>query len=43
MDASALALARDNKMPLIVFDFGVYGNIQKVINGEEIGTKIIPR
>lgn len=43
MDASALALARDNKMPLVVFDFGVYGNIQKVINGEEIGTKIIPR
>lgn len=42
MDASALALARDNKLSLIVFDFGVKGNIKKVISGEDIGTKIIP-
>jgi uridylate kinase len=42
MDASALALARDNKLPIVVFDFAKYGNILKVINGEDVGTKVVP-
>jgi uridylate kinase len=28
----------DNKLPIIVFDLTVAGNIKKVISGEEIGT-----
>lgn len=43
MDASALALARDNELPVIVFDFATYGNILKVVKGDKIGTKVIPK
>jgi uridylate kinase len=28
----------DNKLPIIVFDLTVAGNIKKVISGEAIGT-----
>jgi uridylate kinase len=38
MDATAISLCMDNKLPIIVFDLTVEGNIKKVINGEEIGT-----
>ena len=43
MDAAAISLCRDNKLPLIVFDSLVEGNIKKVVLGEcnEIGTKVI--
>jgi uridylate kinase len=38
MDATAISLCMDNKLPIIVFDLTVEGNIKKVINGEDIGT-----
>jgi uridylate kinase len=38
MDATAISLCMDNKLPIIVFDLTVEGNIRKVIRGEEIGT-----
>lgn len=38
MDASALSMARDNKMPIRVFGLETPGNITKVINGEPLGT-----
>ena len=38
MDATAISLCMDNKLPIIVFDLTVAGNIKKVIAGEEIGT-----
>jgi uridylate kinase len=38
MDATAISLCMDNKLPIIVFDLTVEGNIKKVIGGEEIGT-----
>jgi len=38
MDATAISLCMDNKLPIIVFDLTVAGNIKKVIGGEEIGT-----
>ncbi|HTP66525.1 MAG TPA: UMP kinase, partial [Geobacteraceae bacterium] len=28
----------DNDLPIIVFDVTTYGNVLKVISGEEIGT-----
>jgi uridylate kinase len=38
MDATAISLCMDNKLPIIVFDLTVEGNILKVISGEAIGT-----
>jgi uridylate kinase len=38
MDATAISLCMDNKLPIIVFDLTTAGNIKKVISGEEIGT-----
>ena len=38
MDATAISLCMDNKLPIIVFDLTTAGNIKKVIGGEEIGT-----
>jgi len=38
MDATAISLCMDNKLPIIVFDLTTPGNIKKVISGEPIGT-----
>jgi uridylate kinase len=40
MDASAVAMCRDNKMPITVFDLKVTGNIMRMAMGEPIGTII---
>ncbi len=40
MDASAVAMCRDNRMPIMVFDLKVPGNIMRMAMGEEIGTMI---
>lgn len=40
MDASAVAMCRDNYMPIIVFDLKVHGNIMRMAMGEPIGTMI---
>lgn len=42
MDASAISLCRDNKMPIVVFNMRKDGNILRVVMGEEgIGTKVV--
>ena len=41
MDATAISLCRENKLPIIVFDSLIEGNIKKVIMGEKIGTTVI--
>jgi uridylate kinase len=38
MDATAISLCMDNKLPIVIFDLTTPGNILKVISGEEIGT-----
>lgn len=38
MDGTALTMARDNQMPIIVFNLQVPGNIRRVISGEKVGT-----
>jgi uridylate kinase len=38
MDAAAVALCRDNGIPIIVFNILETGNIKRVIEGEELGT-----
>ena len=40
MDQAAIALARDNSLPIIVFDMTVPGNVVKVVRGEKIGTTV---
>ena len=39
-DATAISLARDNKLPMIFFDLGVEGNILRAVQGEKIGTTV---
>ena len=38
MDAAAIALCRDNKMPIRVFNLLVPGNIRRVVLGEAVGS-----
>ncbi len=38
MDSTAIAMCRENDIPIIVFDLSEQGNIQRVIAGEKIGT-----
>ena len=40
MDASAVAMCRDNRMPIMVFDLNGAGNIMRMAMGESIGTII---
>jgi uridylate kinase len=40
MDSTAASLCMDNKIPLIVFDLNVDGNIKRAVFGEKIGTYI---
>jgi uridylate kinase len=40
MDASAISLCMDNNLPIIVFNMRQPGNIQRVVAGEEVGTKV---
>ncbi len=41
MDSTAFALCRDNGLPIVVFDMNEPGNIQRVLSGHEVGTKIV--
>jgi uridylate kinase len=40
LDATAVSLAMDNEMPIVVFDMTRAGNIGRAIKGEQIGTLI---
>jgi uridylate kinase len=40
MDGAAIALARDNKLPVIVFSIEEPGNLLKVLRGEAQATVI---
>ena len=40
MDMTAISLAMDNLLPLVVFNLANKGNIKKVVCGEAIGTQI---
>ena len=41
MDATAISLCRENKLPIIVFNSLIEGNLKKVIMGEHIGTTVV--
>lgn len=40
MDSAAIALCKDNGLPVVVFDLFEEGNLERVVAGEALGTKI---
>ena len=40
MDSTATSLCMDNKVPMIVFDLTVQGNIARALKGEDVGTTV---
>jgi uridylate kinase len=40
LDATAVSLAMDNGLPIVVFDMTVPGNISRALVGDPIGTVI---
>ncbi|HCC86250.1 MAG: Uridylate kinase [Proteiniphilum acetatigenes] len=40
MDLTATTLCRENNLPIVVFDMERYGNLNRLIDGEEIGTLV---
>jgi uridylate kinase len=40
MDQTALALCRENQMPIVVFDMSTRGNLRKLAAGESVGTRV---
>ena len=41
MDATAVSLCMDNKLPIVVFNLNKPGNIKRVVLGEKIGTIVV--
>jgi uridylate kinase len=42
MDTAALALARDNALPIVVFSIHQPGALSAVVAGEDVGSRITP-
>ncbi len=40
MDATSIAMCRDNRLPILVFNLNVTGNIMRMAKGETLGTVI---
>jgi len=40
MDTTAITLSMDNKLPIIVFNFDIKGNLNRLVMGESVGTKV---
>ena len=40
MDATAISLCMDNKLPIVVFNLRTEGNVRRVIMGEPVGTTV---
>ncbi|NLX67013.1 MAG: UMP kinase [Bacteroidales bacterium] len=40
MDLTATTMCKENNLPIVVFDMDCYGNLKKVIDGEDIGTLV---
>jgi len=41
MDATAIALCREHRLPLVVFDIRQPGNLVRLLSGESIGTEVM--
>jgi len=40
MDMTAFTLSQENDLPIVVFDMNTEGNLEKLVSGEKIGTKV---
>ena len=40
MDLTATTMCKENNLPIYVFNMDVYGNLKKVLDGEQIGTLV---
>src|SRR3982750_1534842 len=40
MDATAISLCMDNKLPIVVFNLRTGGNLRRVVMGEQVGTTV---
>ena len=40
MDATAISLCMENGLPIIVFNLSVEGNIERVLMGKTVGTRV---
>ena len=40
MDATAIAMCRENRLPIVVFDLNTHGNIKRVVMGEKVGSLV---
>jgi uridylate kinase len=40
MDTTAISLCMDNKLPIVIFNLRVPGNIRRVVLGDAVGTKV---
>jgi len=40
MDATSIAMCRDNRLPILVFNLNTPGNIMRIARGENVGTVI---
>ena len=41
MDLTAITLCKENKVPIVVFNMNIEGNLKKLLLGQNIGTKIV--
>jgi len=42
MDATAISLCMDNRLPIVVFNLRVAGNLRRIVTGEQVGTIVGP-
>ena len=40
MDATAISLCMDNKLPIVIFSFTERGNIERIVRGEPVGSLV---
>jgi uridylate kinase len=40
MDTTAISLCMDNRLPIVVFNLNVPGNLQRVVRGEKVGSLV---
>ncbi len=41
MDLTAITLCRENKLPIVVFNMNVPGNLKRIVIGEEVGSTVL--
>jgi len=40
MDSTAVSLAMENDLPIVVFNLNVRGNLRRLVMGEQVGTVV---